>query len=450
MNIVIVGAGEAGLYLAALLSKQKHNVILIDQNGEKLQELSWQMDVAIQEGSGTDWKLLNNILETKPHLFIALTNKDEDNLVACSMAKHLGYPKTIARVRNARFLDRSRLDFCRIFHVDHFIAPELQVAYDIYKHLVSPSSLAFENFAHGEVQMRTLQMPHTWNYYHLPLSELHLPKSIIAGLIYRTQPNEEPLLIFPHGNDHLLPGDEVTFIGERKEMANIDLFLGLKTTKVKKVIVAGGSLIGLNLVKILQEHQIKVQLIDKTLKYGMELSEELSKCQVIQEEGTDFDFLLTEKIDESDYLVMCASSDERNVIGALLAKENGCKNAAIVLSSNRFVPLAHHLGILHVFSPKIAVANHVISLATSKAVTSLISLYENEAEILELTVSINSEITGIPLADLGSRFPKDFLIAMIQNRGCLSIARGDSVICPGDTVIVICNPKYFHELEKIF
>ncbi len=450
MNIVIVGASEAGLYLAALLSKQKHNVILIDQNGEKLQEQSWQMDVAIQEGSGTDWKLLNHILEAEPHLFIALTNKDEDNLVACSMAKNLGYPKTIARVRNTRFLDRSRLDFCRIFNVDYFIAPELQVAYDIYKQLVSPSSLAFENFANGEVQMRTLQIPPNWNYYHLPLSKLHLPKSIIVGLIYRAQLNEEPLLIFPHGNDHILPGDEVTFIGERKEMANIDLFLGLKTTKVKKVIVAGGSLVGLNLVKILQEHQIKVQLLDKNLKYTMELSEELPKCQVIQEEGADFDFLLTEKIDESDYFVMCTSSDERNVVGALLAKESGCKNTAVVLSNNRFASLTHHLGILHVFSPKIAVANCVISLATSKAITSLISLYENEAEILELTVSINSEITGIPLAELGARFPKDFLIAMIQNRGCLFIARGDSVICPGDTVIVICNPKYFHELEKIF
>jgi trk system potassium uptake protein TrkA len=147
---------------------------------------------------------------------------------------------------------------------------------------------------------------------------------------------------------------------------------------------------------------------------------------------------------------MCTSNDERNILGALLAKQAGCNNAAITLSDNRFLPLIHQLGIVHAVSPKQAAANRIIALATSKAIISLISLYENEAEILEIMVSINSQIIGIPLSEIGPRLPKDFLIVMIQNRGTISIAKGESVICPGDTVIVLCNPKYFQELENIF
>lgn len=450
MNIVIVGVGDVGLYIATLLSKQKHNVVLIDKNKAKLEERTWQMDVAIQQGSGTDWQLLDRLLEIKPDLFLALTDQDEVNLVACTMAKHLGYGKTIARIKGGHFLNRTRLDFSRLFNVDYFIAPELLVAYDLYKYIVSPGSLAFENFAHGEVQMRTLQIPSNWKYSHKTLSEIRLPRGIIIGLIYRRQSDEEPVLIFPHGSDHIFPGDEVTLIGERQQMSEIHRFFGIESKKGERVFIVGGSLVGINLAKILLEHQIQVSLIDKDPGNCLELAKEFPQCKVIQQDGTNLDFLMSERIQPSDYFIMCTGNDELNVVGALLAKEAGCENVAIILSDNPFLSLVHHLGIVHVVSPKLAVANQVIALATSKAITSLVSLYENEAEILEIKVSLHSQIVGIPLADIGPRLPKDFLIAMIQNRGCISIAKGNSVICPGDTIIVICNPKYFQELENIF
>lgn len=450
MNIVIVGAGDVGIYIATLLSKQKHNVVVIDKNKAKLEELTWQMDVAIQEGSGTDWQLLERLLEIEPDLFLALTDHDETNLTACAMAKNLGYARTIARVRGKQFLNRTRLDFARIFHVDYFISPELLMAYDFYKYIVSPGSLALENFAHGEVQMRILHVPNTWKKQHLTLSELSLPKGIMIGLIYRMQANAEPSLIFPHGSDHIYPGDEITLIGEPQQMATIHRFFGIESKEIKRVVIVGGTLVGQNLAKILIEHHIHVALIDKDQRQCQELARELPECRIIHQDSTDIDFLLSEKIEKSDCFIMTTSNDELNVLGALLAKEAGCDNVAIILSSNRYLSLVHQLGIIHVVSSKLTVANRIIALATSKAITSLISLYENEAEILEITVSLQSQIIGIPLADIGPRLPKDFLIVMIQNRGCISIAKGDSIICPGDTIIVICNPKYFQELENIF
>lgn len=450
MNIIIIGAGEVGLYIATLLSKQKHNVILIDKNAQILDEVSWQMDVAVQHGSGTDWQLLDRLLEIQPDLILALTDQDEVNLAACSIAKHLGYPKTIARVKDNLFLNRKRLDFAKIFNVDFFISPELSVAYDIYKYIVSPDSLAFENFAHGEVQMRTLRVPPDWIRCDVPLSELQLPDGIILALIYRRQSEGDPLLIFPHGSDLIIAGDEVTLIGKRQPMTEIHRFFGLRREVGERVFIAGGSLVGKNLAKILQEHKMQVTLIDKNCARCKALAKELPQCKVIEQDATNLDFLLAENIQSSDYYIMCTPSDERNILGALLAKEAGCKNIAITISNNRLLPFMDHLGIVHAVSPKLSAANRIIALSTSKVITSLVSLYENEAEILEITVSVHSQIIGIPLSEIGTRLPKDFLIVMIQNRGSISIAKGESVICPGDTVIVIANPKYFQELGNIF
>lgn len=450
MNTVIIGAGDVGLYIASLLSKQGHNVIVIDKNGAKLEEMSWEMDIAIKEGSGTDWQLLDDLLEIKPDLFLALTSNDEVNLVACSLAKHLGYPRTIARVRDNRFLNRTRLDFARLFNVDYFISPELLVAYEIYKSLVGFDSIALENFAHGAVQMRTIRVPHSWNNYNQPIRMLQLPSGIIVGLIYRKTPEGDSEVIFPHGSDFILPGDEVTLIGERDPISEIHEFFKSYSKKVQSIIIVGGSLIAINLAKILQEKQMDIRIIDKDPSRCAKLAEELPRCRIIQHEGTSLDLLLSERVDLADHFVMCTHNDELNVLGALLAKEAGCTHVAIVLANDQFVPLVNRLGIAHVVSPKLAAANQIFSLAISTAVTSLVALYGNEAEIVEVTVSLNSKIIGIPLADLGTRLPKDFLIAMIQNRGRVIIPKGDSVICPGDIVIVICHAKYLKDLEKIF
>ena len=188
MNIVIVGAGDIGRYIAAMLSKEKHNVILVDKNSKILEEVAFSLDVATRHGSGTDWQLLDDLMELSPHLLIALTNNDEANLVTCSIAKNLGYPRTVARVRDNKYLNRTRLDFGRIFDIDYFLGPELLVANDILKYLISPGSIMVENFAHGAVQMRTFAVPAKWRKYDRPLSKLHLPPGMMVGLIRRDIP----------------------------------------------------------------------------------------------------------------------------------------------------------------------------------------------------------------------------------------------------------------------
>lgn len=454
MNIVIVGAGGIGRYIAAILSKEEHNVVLIDTDPIKLEKASWNIDVGTRLGSGTDWQILDELLDISPDFFIALTRNDEINLVSCSIAKNLGYPKTIARVKDNRFLNRARLDFSHLFDVDYFICPELLVAHDILKYMLSPGSLAVENFAHGAVQMRTLEVPKTWKNSLLPLKNLDLPKGVIVGLIYREEALEggksKKQVIFPHGHDVLLQNDEVTFVGETESMQELNHFLGVKPKGIKSVAIIGGGITGLNLAKMLEARQLSVKVIEKDHDRCQVLAEQLPQSTVMNHDGTDMDFLSAEKIGASEVLVACTANDEVNLLAALIGREIGCQEVVAVLSNTNYGNIATGLGINHAISPRVSAADHILSQILSGTITSLVSFYDNQAEVMEINVSSDSKVVGIPIAQLGPLLPKDFLIAMIQNRGRIMVANGNRIISPGDTVIALTSPRHIAELEYIF
>ncbi|MCH9627769.1 MAG: Trk system potassium uptake protein TrkA [Chlamydiales bacterium] len=461
MNIVIIGAGDIGIHLATIFSQIDYSIVLIDLDPGKLEQAARDLDVATRRGSGTNWELLEELLEFNPDLLIALTNDDEDNLVTCTLAKNLGYPQTIARVRSNKYFMQSRLSFERIFCVDHLIGPEKLTADAIAGMVMIPGSIATERFAHGSIQMRTVKVPESWRKEEIPLvkrSELGLSPQLMVGLIRRektltakgkiTSTSEK--IIFPHDQETLLPDDEVTFIGERGAIKNLHKFFGISPKTPKSVVIVGGSLIGLNLARTLTESNVHVRILDRDFTKCRLLSEKLPLCTVIHRSGTDYRFLQSEKVEEADFFVTCTRNDEVNFLAATIARDLGCENVISSLSDTNYLPLVNRLGISQVASPRINAANRILSIAREKTIASMVALYNNQAEVMEVKVSLTSKLVGIPIRELRPEFPKDFLIAMIQSRGRVFIADASRVLSPGDTVVVVSSPQHVPEIKKLF
>lgn len=449
MNIVIFGAGSIGSYLATTLSKEGHNVIVIDRAAKPLERLAESADVATRLGSGTDWRLLEELLEYSPAIFIAVSSDDETNLIACSLAKNLGYPKTVARLRKGSYLNRSRLDFGRLFFVDHLIGAELIVAHDIMQHLFHPEAGKMENFAHGCVQMRTLVIPSFWEQTHLQLAKLELPQNLLVGLIRRTHPTHEEV-IFPMGGDTLLPGDEITLIGDAKAMVKIPDLFGVEQKTLKSALIIGGSTIALHTCKLLEDQGTEVKILESDEALCRKLAEELPNATILCHEITDIHFLLEEKLACTEAVICASSSHETNVLMAALAKQMGCPLVVPLVSEESYLPFLHNLGIRTTVSERVSISNRIHALIQAKPLFSISSLYEDQAKIMEIKVSSDSQIVGIPLVDLRSQLPKDFLFALIENRGRVTIPKGSHILAPGDSVIALCHPKHLPELEKIF
>lgn len=450
LNVVIVGAGKVGTHIASVLSKEEHNIILIDTDKDRLNRAAEQMDVATRLGSGTDWQLLDDLLELSPHVFMSLTSHDETNLAACAIAKHLGYPKTIARVRGGRFLNRSRLDFSRIFDVDYFVSPELLAANQILQYLNHPGYINVETFAHGAVELRTVEIPKTWDREDRLLSKLQLPEGIMVGLIYRRSNSDDERVIFPHGDTRILKGDEVTFIGETEAMSELLEFIGFSQKRAQSAVIVGGSLTGLNLAKLLEAQKIETRIIEKNYDRCVTLAEKVPDSVIIYHDASDYEFLLSEKVGAGDVIICCTSSDESNLMIASLGKRAGCEQAIVLLLNPSYKQSTKMIGIDYAVFPREIITNHILSQLYMGKVASLVSMYENSAEILEINVSADSKLVGIPLSTLGRMMPRNFLFAVIQNRGRIMIANGNRILSPGDTVVVITDPQHVNELEKIF
>lgn len=458
MNIVIVGAGSIGLHLSKVFSQLNYGIVLVDTDSVKLEKIGRELDVATKVGDGTDWELIESLMSLSSDMLIAVTNHDEINLVVCNIAKNLGYTQTIARVRKNSYHNLSRLHFEKLFSVDHLIGPEKLTAESMANMILTPNVRAKEHFAHGAIQMRTMYIPENFHYANIPFSKKNafpLPKNVLVGLIKRKLPENENnflknQIIFPHGHHTLLPFDEATFIGESDAVEAIYPLLGYSAEYPQTVLIVGGSLITFHLSHILHAHNIRVTILEKEFRKCRYLATHLPFCTILNRDGTDFKFLEEEKVAAYDVFIAATRDDEVNFLSASAAQSLGSKKILLSLSDSNYIPLLNDRGIAHAASPRIFAANRIFSIVREKNISSMISMYENRAEILEVKVSTNSKITGIPIKYLGPYLPKDLLIIAIQSRGRVFIADGTRVLSPGDTVIVISNPKHVQDIKTLF
>ncbi len=455
MNIVILGAGEIGSYLAQVLAQEQHSVTLIDKDPIILEKVSEKTDVATLLGYGSRWKILDALIENEPDLFIAMTGDDETNLVSCAIAKNLGYPKTVSRVKEIGFLARSRLDFGRLFYVDHFIGAEVLAANDILKSITNPEDLAIENFAHGAIQMRTIIVPERWKKTDVPLNALDLPEEMIIGLIKRKKkdPTSDKFIekiIFPHGADHIEIGDEITVFGETKFMQDIHNFFKIAQKKAKSVVIVGGSAVGVRLAHILELRNIHVKIIEQDENRCKEITDLLPKSTIINEDGKNLDFFASEQVSDVDAFITCTNRDEENFLIASIGKYIGCKKVISLISNTSFASILKSLDIKYAVSERVNIANRILSIIHEEKIISIASLCDNKAKVLEIKVSEDCELVGIPLSELSAKLPKNLIICAIENRGRVMIGKGNRIISPGDTLILNTSPEILPGLQDLF
>ncbi len=115
MKIIIAGGGDLGYYLAKTMLGRNHEVSIIEVSMERASSISTQLDRSVILGNATELECLQYAHTEDAEVFIAVTGRDEDNLIACQLAKRtFNVPKTIARSNNpnnAEVLKRLGVDF---------------------------------------------------------------------------------------------------------------------------------------------------------------------------------------------------------------------------------------------------------------------------------------------------------------------------------------------------
>ena len=442
MKIIIIGAGKVGYALATHLSAQGNDITIIDSNPKALEKVENNLDVLPVRGTGISTSTLLENGCRNIDLIIAVTGSDEINMLCCLTAKKLGAQRTIARIRNPQYA-KELLLIKEDLGLDMVINPEEAAADEIARGLTVPGAIRLENFAKGRVRMVEVLLKEGSPLIGTKMKHFgdKFGVSILIGAVIR-----EDKLIIPTGDTTLETNDTIYAIGKSAAIYTFCKSIHDKPSKVKNIMIVGGGKIAYYLARLLNEMHIKVKIIENDDAVCERLSEELPNTLIIHGDGTDSELLAQEHIEAADSFIALTGRDEENIIASLIAKQSEVPRVVTKISRHYSNPVIAGLGLDTIITPHDIITNLILKYVRGEAVEALHRIVGGKGEIIEFIASADDPLIHTPLYKL--RLIPDVLIATIVKKNEIVVPNGQTIIDPGDRVLVITN-KNISQLKDI-
>lgn len=236
MNIVIVGDGKVGAALTEHLSKEGHDVVVIDKDPRVVEAMANTYDVMGLCGNGASYSVQKEAGVEKSRLLIAATSSDELNILCCLVAKKIGARHTIARVRNPEYAQQLHF-FREELGLSLVVNPEFAAANEIARILRFPTAINMESFAGDRVDLAEIKIGEN-----NPLAGLcvrDIPTRFKARVLLCAVQRGDQVYI-PNGSFQLEAGDHIHFTSKRSDMAAFMKELSIYKHPTKHVLIAGG------------------------------------------------------------------------------------------------------------------------------------------------------------------------------------------------------------------
>ncbi len=445
MNILIIGAGDIGFQLAKRLSTEKHDIVMIELDPQKVMRASEQLDAFVIEGSGASYGVLQQANLNKIEIVAAMTDHDEVNLMACRLAKKAGVPTTIARVRNSEFTKPDFILTPQELGTDLIIHPEKETAEAVVQLIHQACATYAVELEQGKIQVLGVVLEKNSPLLNIPLADLGRRYGHPLLRIVAIDRNHKTLI--PRGHDQLVSGDQVFVVCDHDYTSKFIALTGKKDTRVRNVMILGGGLIGRFIATNLAK-EANVKIIEGNEKRAQRIAETLPHTLIIHGDGTDFDLLHSEGLTDMDAFVAVTGDDENNIITTLLARKLNIPRVIALVNKVEYLSVTPTIGVDAVVSKQLLTVNAVQRFVRQQQVASIVSLPGVDAQIIEYIAHERSRITCQVLKDI--RFPRHALVGAVLREEKLIIPHGDTQIQPKDKVVVFTLPQDVHKLDRLF
>lgn len=445
MKIVIAGAGAVGTHLAKLLSRERQDIVLIDEDEERLNTLDSNFDLMTIVASPTSIKGLKEIGVKDADLFIAVTPDESRNLMACMIADNLGAKKTVARIDNYEYLLPKNNEFFQHKGVDSLIYPEMLAAKEIVSSVRMSWVRQWWEFCGGSLILIGTKMREKAEILDIPLHQIsNTEKAYHVVAIKRG--NET---IIPRGDDVIKLHDIVYFTTTRKYIPYIRKIAGKEDyVDVRSVMIMGGGRIAVRAAQNMPDY-IQTKIIESNPQRCNRLTELLDdRIMIIGGDGRDMDLLLEEGLKTTDAFVALTGNSETNILSCLAAKRMGIRKTVAEVENNDYISMAESLDIGTVINKKLIAASHIYQMMLDADVSNVKCLTFANADVAEFTVKEGSKITKEKVKDLG--LPKGTTIGGLVRNGEGVVVTGNTQIQAGDHVVVFCLSMMIKKIEKFF
>lgn len=451
MKIVIGGAGKVGRTLTKELSADGYDITLIDRNPDVLEACSNKYDVITLEGNAATVETLEEADIHDTDVFIAATNADEINVLACMMARGLNKNvHVIARVRTPEYVS-GLLKLRNQFHLSLVINPEREAAIEIAGLLKLPEFMKVEHFSKSRAEIAELKITENSRIKNIKLFDFHkrVQAQVLISAILR---NGE--IILPNGDTTILVNDRLYITGTNQELHTLLNNIGVIKKAVKHVVIAGGSRIAYYLAQYLAQSNIKATIIEQDIKTCALFAGLLPDTTIIHGDASDHSVLDSEDIEDYDAFVSLTGMDEVNMVCSIYANQKNIPTVVTKLGRGRIAALTDKLDLGTVICPKDLVSMHIIRYVRAiqnkqGAALTIHRIADGRVDASEFIVDANTKHLGIPLKDL--HIKENILINSIARGNKFEIPNGDSTIEKGDTIVILSDDiTTVHQINDIF
>ncbi len=445
MYIVIIGAGEVGYNLAKMLSYEHHDIVLIEVDQDRIKRAQEHIDAQIIQGDGCSFSVLKRAGLQKADMLVAVSNKDEINLLVCQIAHKFGVKKKIARVRNPEFTAPDAPLSAEDLHIDMIIHPDSEVAHAVVNLLKQSAATDIVEFADGGIVLVGIQLDRECTILRKKMLDLagehqELQFRVVAIL-------RRDRTIIPGGDDILMANDRVFFMTRKENVDEVVRLAGKEKATVNNVMILGGGQTGATIAHELED-ELNVKIIESNVDKSDRLAENLDRALVIRGDGRDLNLLALEGIIDMDAFIAVTGDDETNIISSLMAKHLQVPRIISLINKTDYTPIIPTIGIDAYISKQMVTVDNILKFIRRGSIVSVASIPGIAAEAIEFIAGEHSKITRKPLMKLG--LPKGAILGAVQRNGDVFIPVGSTVIEAGDKVVTFVIPASIREIEKLF
>jgi trk/ktr system potassium uptake protein len=447
LKVVIIGGGETGFHLAERLSLENNDVVLIEQNPERVALARQEFDIQVILGEGSSPSVLKQAGVENAQMVVAVTTSDEVNMIACLIATDLGQvPVKVARIRNLEYLDQTSILGPDHLNIDCHINPEMEAAESILNLCDVPSAGSVLDLIDGKLRMISVVPPETSPVVGKKLMDL--PEFRPDNDVLVCAVEHKGRTVIPTGQTVLHPGDLLWLVATPDRVHEVLTEIGIQSEPIRRAMIFGGGFTAEFLAEKFLANKIEVKLIHTDRDRCKQLAEQLDGALVLHIQELDMEVLVEEYIRDFSVFVAAGSSDEDNIMSALLAKRLGVKKAVTLLDRRTYNSVVSAIGVDNVVNKRIAAADKILQYLRKGKVQSASSIGDTGAEAIEFEALQTSDAVGKPLHEI--RFPKGSLVVGILRNGEVVTPKGKDVIQAGDRVVIIALANVIPKVEKLF
>lgn len=446
MKIIIAGAYEIGSHLAKLLSRNDHDIVLMDESEEKLENISPDYDLLTMHASPSSLKALKSAGAEHADLYIAVTPDESMNMNSCVMAKAVGAKKTVAKVNNYEFVEPELTKFFDKLGIDSLIYPENLAATDIVNGLKMSWVRQRWDVHGGALVMLGIKLRETCEILNQPLKDLCKPDSPYYIVAIR----RDGETVIPRGDDSLHVYDMAYFMVTKQYIPYVRKIVGKEHyVDVKNVMIMGGGDTAVRALKNMPEY-MNVKLMEHDVERCDYLNDQIDdqRVMVINGDGRDLQLLNEEGIHTTQAFVALTSNAETNILACLTAKRMGVRKTVAAVENLDYVNMAVSLDIGTIINKKAIAASHIYQMMLDAEVNNVRFLMTANADVAEFTAHPESKVTKKRVFELG--LPNGATIGGLVRNGEGHLVSGGTQIEAGDIVVVFCYNVRMEKLEKFF